>query len=77
MEELTLFSFRIPKALASSAAVAARQLGLSKSAYARRAIEELNRRVMRQRIGELSRRLSVSSAAAARSMEATLSDGLE
>jgi Ribbon-helix-helix domain len=77
MEELTSFSFRIPKTLAASIAAAAKRLGLSKSEYARRAMEELHERLMRERMAELSRRLAAQSAGAATSMDASASDGLE
>ena len=77
MEELTPFSFRIPKGLAKTVEAAAKQLGVTKSEYARRAIEELNHRVMQDRIAGLSRRLAAGSAAASRSMDATSADGLE
>lgn len=77
MEELISFSFRIPRWLARGTEAAARQMGLSKSEYARRAIEELNHRVMQERIAALSRSLAPSSAAAAQSMDATSADGLE
>ena len=76
MEELIAFSFRIPRSLAQGTEAAAREMGLSKSEYARRAIEELNHRVMQQRIAALSHRLASSSAAAAESMDSTSADGL-
>lgn len=77
MDELTSFSFRIPKTLAASIEATAKRLGVSKSEYARRAMEEFEQRVMHERIAELSRRLAVHSASAARSMEGSTSDGLE
>jgi metal-responsive CopG/Arc/MetJ family transcriptional regulator len=77
MDELISFSLRIPKTLATSIEVTAKRLGVSKSEYARRAIEEFEERVMHERIGELSRRLATHSASAARSMEGSTSDGLE
>ena len=77
MEDLIAFSFRIPRALAQGTAAAAKAMGLSKSEYARRAIEELNHRVMQERIAALSHRLTSSSAAVAESMDATSADGLE
>jgi Arc/MetJ-type ribon-helix-helix transcriptional regulator len=76
MEDLTSFSFRIPKSLARSIEVAAKRLGLSKSEYARRAMEEFDQRMMQERMAELSQRLAAQSAAAARSMDASTRDGL-
>jgi hypothetical protein len=67
--ELTSFSLRIPKTLAASIEVTAKRLGMSKSEYARRAMEEFEQRLMEDRIAELSRRLAAHSASAARSME--------
>ena len=77
MADLTSFSFRIPKSLAASIATAAKRLGLSKSEFARRAMEELNERLMQERMAEISQRLAAQSAAAARSMANSTSDGLE
>jgi len=50
---------------------------VSKSEYARRAMEEFEERLMQERIAELSRQLAAHSASAARSMEGSTSDGLE
>ena len=58
MDELTSFSFRIPKSLARNIESAAKRLGLSKSEYARRAMEEFDHRIMQQRIAELSERVA-------------------
>jgi metal-responsive CopG/Arc/MetJ family transcriptional regulator len=77
MEELISFSLRIPKTLAASIEATAKRLGVSKSEYARRAMEEFEERVMHERIAELSRRLAAPGASAARSMESSTSDGLE
>ncbi len=77
MNELTSFSIRIPKTLAASIEATAKRLGVSKSEYARRAIEEFEERVMQERIAELSRRLAVHSASAARSLEGSTSDSLK
>ena len=76
MDDLISFSFRIPKSLARNIALAAKRLGLSKSEYARRAMEEFDHRIMQQRIAELSKRVATQSAAAARAMDSTSSDGL-
>ena len=77
MDDLISFSLRIPKALAASIETTARRLGVSKSEYARRAMEEFEERLMQERIAELSRQLATHSASAARSMEDSTSDGLE
>jgi hypothetical protein len=77
MEDLISFSLRIPKTLAASIEATARRLGVSKSEYARRAMEEFEERLMQERIAELSRQLAAQSASAARSMEDSASDGLE
>lgn len=77
VEELVAFSLRIPRWLVKGAESAAHELGLSKSEYARRAIEELNWRVMQERIAKLSHRLAAASAAAAQEMDAASHDGLE
>ena len=76
MEDLTSFSFRIPRTLAASIAATAKRMGLSKSEYARRAMEELHERLMQERMAELSQRLTAQSTAAARSMDASTADGL-
>ena len=77
MDDLISFSLRIPKALAASIEATAKRLGVSKSEYARRAMEEFEERLMQERIAELSRRLAGHSASAAGFMENTTSDGLE
>jgi predicted transcriptional regulator len=77
MEDLISFSLRIPKALAASVEATAKRLGMSKSEYARRAMEEFEERLMQERIAELSRQLAPHSASAAGSMEGSTSDGLE
>ena len=77
MEDLISFSLRIPRALAASIEATAKRLGVSKSEYARRAMEEFEARLMQERIAELSRKLATQSAAMARSMDSSSSDGLE
>jgi hypothetical protein len=74
MESLTTFSFRIPKDLARSIAVEAKRAGLSKSEYARRAIEEFNQQRMQERMTYLSTQLAAHSAAAHAAMESSISD---
>ena len=77
MEDLVSFSLRIPKTLAASIEATSKRLGMSKSEYARRAMEEFEERLMQERIAELSRQLFAHSASAARSMDDSSSDGLE
>lgn len=76
MEDLITFSFRIPRTLAGNIEVAAKRLGLSKSEYARRAIEEFDFRMMQERMAQLSQRLAAHSAAAAQAMDESAADGL-
>jgi predicted transcriptional regulator len=76
MESLTTFSLRIPKDLARSVAAEAKRAGLSKSEYARRAIEEFNRQHMQERMASLSTQLAAHSAAANAAMESSISDGI-
>ena len=76
MEDLISFSLRIPKDLARSIESESKRCGLNKSEYARRALEDFNRRVMQARIAEISQRLAYQSAAATESMEPSTSDGL-
>jgi predicted transcriptional regulator len=73
MESLPLFSFRISKELARRLAVEAKRAGLSKTAYVRRALEEVT---LQQRMAHLSRQLAAHSAAAQAAMQASLPDGL-
>jgi predicted DNA-binding protein len=77
MDDLVPVSLRIPKTLSARAAAAAKELGLSKSEYVRRAIEDLNHRVMQERMANLSQRLASNSAKAAQSMDSSSADGLE
>jgi metal-responsive CopG/Arc/MetJ family transcriptional regulator len=77
MDDLISFSLRIPKALAANIDAAAKRLGISKSEYARRAMEEFEERAMHEHIADLSRKLAASSASAAQALEGSTSDGLE
>ena len=76
MEDLITFSFRIPRALAGNIEVTAKRLGLSKSEYARRAVEEFDHRMMQERMAQLSQRLAAQSTAAAQAMDESAADGL-
>jgi len=76
MEDLISFSFRLPRDLAAGVEAAAKQLGLSRSEYARRALEQFQTQLMQERMAELSRRVARESADAAGSMEISGADGL-
>jgi len=76
METQSLFSFRATKPFVEETTKSARLAGLSRSEYARRAIEEMNQRVMRERIAALSKQLSGQSQAVNEAMDNTTADGL-
>ena len=76
MEDLISFSFRVPRALAAGVEAAAKQLGLTRSEYARRALEQFQAQQMQDRMAELSRRVARQSADAANSMQSSDADGL-
>jgi hypothetical protein len=76
MKSFATFSLRIPKDLARRVAVEAnKRAGLSKSEYARRAMEEFNQQRMQERMASLSTQLAAHSAAAHAAMESSISDG--
>ena len=75
METQALFSFRVTKPFVDEATQSAKLAGLSRSECARRAIEEMNYRVIRERIAVLSRQLSVQSLAANEALDDTTEDG--
>ena len=75
MSDLVTFSFRLPRELAAGVEESARQAGLSRSDYARRALEQYQDQAMQQRMGDLSRRVAQQSTDAARSMHDSESDG--
>jgi len=76
MEDLISFTFRVPRNLAAGVEAAAKQLGISRSEYARRALEQFQTQMMQERMAELSRRVARQSAHAASSMENSGADGL-
>jgi predicted DNA-binding protein len=76
MDDLVSFSLRIPRTLAAHIDATAKRLGVSKSEYARRAMEAFEERLMQERMADLSRQLSAHSASAAQSMEDSAADGL-
>lgn len=76
MDIQALFSFRVNKPFVEETTQSAKIAGLSRSEYARRAIEEMNQRVMRERIAELSKQLSAQSLAINEALDDTSGDGL-
>ena len=55
LEIQALFSFRVTRPFIDEITQSAKLAGLSRSEYARRAIEAMNHRVMRERIAVLSK----------------------
>lgn len=76
MEPTTQFVFRAPESFVRETDEAARLHGLSRSEYARRAIEEANARAMRERIAALSRRLAAQTATETEALDGSTPDGL-
>lgn len=76
METTSQFVFRVPESFVRETTEAARLSGLSRSEYARRAIEEANARAMQGRIAALSRRLAEQTTAEAEALDGSVSDGL-
>jgi predicted DNA-binding protein len=76
MDEMISFSLRIPREMAAGVEAAAKHLGVSRSEYARRALEQFQAQQIHDRMAELSRQLARQSADAARSMENSGVDGL-
>jgi predicted transcriptional regulator len=74
MSDLVTFSFRLPRELAAGVEESARQAGLSRSDYARRALEQYQDHAMQQRMADLSRRVAQQSTDAAQSMNDSESD---
>lgn len=72
-----LFSFRATKPFVDETTQSAKLAGLSRSEYARRAIEEMNHRVMRERIAVLSKQLSAQSLAVNEALDDAAADGLD
>jgi predicted DNA-binding protein len=71
-----LFSFRVTESFVDTTTQYAKLIGLTRSEYARVAIEEKNRRIMEERIHMLSKQLSAQSLAVNEALEDTISDGL-
>jgi len=76
METQALFSFRASKPFVDETTQSAKLAGLSRSEYARRAIEAMNHRVMQERIAALSNQLSAQSLAANEALDDATEDGL-
>ena len=76
MEATSQFAFRAPESFVRETTEAARLSGLSRSAYARRVIEEANARAMRGRIAALSLQLAEQTKAEAEALDGAVTDGL-
>ncbi|MBA3625912.1 MAG: antitoxin of toxin-antitoxin stability system [Methylibium sp.] len=76
METTSQFVFRAPESFVRETAEAARLSGLSRSEYARRAIEEANARAMQMRMAALSRRLAGQTADENEALDGSAPDGL-
>lgn len=76
METTSQFVFRAPESFVRETAEAARLSGLSRSEYARRAIEEANARAMQMRMAALSRRLAGQMADENEALDGSAPDGL-
>lgn len=76
MESTSQFVFRAPDSFVRETAEAARLSGLSRSEYARRAIEEANARAMRDRIASLSRQLAAQTVTEVEALDAAANDSL-
>ena len=76
MEATSQFIFRVPESFVRETAEAARLSGMTRSEYARRAIEEANARAMRTRISALSRELAAQTSAETLALDGSSPDGL-
>lgn len=76
MSSQAILSFRATTAFAKKVGTFAKKMGVSRSEYTRIAVEELNRRVMSDRIKALSLELSAQSLSAAEAMDDSIGDGL-
>lgn len=76
MESTSQFIFRAPDSFVQETTEAARLSGMSRSAYARQAIEVANARTMHNRINALSRRLAAQTALELETLDGTAADGL-
>ena len=76
MENNSPFMFRAPESFIRETTEAARLSGLSRSEYARRAIEDANARAMQDRIGQLSRQLAAQTEVELAALDGSSSDSL-
>jgi hypothetical protein len=76
MENSSPFMFRAPESFIRETTEAARLSGLSRSEYARRAIEEANARAMQERIAQLSRQLAAQTESELVMLDGSASDSL-
>jgi hypothetical protein len=74
METTSQFMFRAPDSFVRETTEAARLSGLSRSEYARRAIEEANTRAMQGRITALSHQLAAQTAAEVEALDGASAD---
>jgi hypothetical protein len=76
MDSTSQFIFRAPESFVRETTEAARLSGMSRSEYARQAIEVANARAMHNRIAGLSRRLTAQAAGEVDALDGTAGDGL-
>jgi hypothetical protein len=76
METTSQFMFRAPDSFVRETTEAARLSGLSRSEYARRAIEEANARAMQGRISALSHQLAAQTATEVEALDDSSADDL-
>jgi predicted DNA-binding protein len=57
-EKITTVAVRMPRSLARNMEVAAKRLGISKSEYIRRALEQFRQNTMQEQVMEFARQLS-------------------
>ena len=76
MEDLISLWFRLSRVLAVGVKAAAKQMRVSKSEFARRALEHFQVQHMQDRMADLSRRVANESADAGRSLDGSSADGL-
>lgn len=76
MENSSPFMFRATESFIRETTEAARLSGLSRSEYARRAIEDANSRAMQERIARLSQQLAAQTQAEVAALDGSSADNL-
>lgn len=76
MDATSQFVFRAPQSFIDETAEAARSSGMSRSEYARRAIEAANVQAMQSRMAVLSRQLADQGAVESEALDESTPDGL-